>query len=71
MDFSIETSPDGTNWDDTPVTSIRIDKDTDPNQLMVTLRDPAPYVRGSFDQTGATNSHNVRCSWVGSRWDVS
>lgn len=68
VECNLYSSPDGTNWDDTPFASQRIDKDTDPNQLVMIVRDPPPYVRAGMVQTGATDSHNVRLSWIGSRW---
>lgn len=71
VEFAVYGSPDGTDYDDLPLHKITIKNTTDPCQLAVTIMDPPPYIKASFTQTGATDSHNVRCSYVGSRWDVS
>lgn len=69
--FSVLSSPNGTDYDDTPLTRVLIDKGTDPNQVCIPIFNPPPHLQGSFVQSGSTDSHNVRCSYVGSRWDVS
>lgn len=52
-------SLDGTNYDDTPVWEIQRDKSTDPQQLSFVVKDLAHFRLG-FQQTGSTNSHDVR-----------
>jgi len=52
-------SLDGTNFDDTPVWEMQGDKGTDPQQLSFIVRDFA-YFRVGVQQTGSTDSHNVR-----------
>jgi hypothetical protein len=69
--FSVYGSPDGTNWNDVADYKFLIDKGTDPCQVGFAIPDPPPYTRVGFKQSGSTDSHNVRCSYVGSRWDVS
>ena len=69
VDVKVYSSPDdGTSWDDTPFYTVRIDNGTDPSQLLIDLKDPPPYIRVGFVQTGSTNSHNVRCSFKAARW---
>ena len=52
-------SLDGTNYDDTPIWSMQGDKSVDPQQLSFIIKDLAHFRLG-FQQTGATDSHNVR-----------
>jgi hypothetical protein len=60
-------SLDGTNWDDTPMYEFTIDKGTDPNQVSFPVRDVAHFRLG-FQQTGSTDSHNVRAAYQPWRW---
>lgn len=60
-------SLDGTNFDDTSLHQIVIDKGTDPNQISFIVRD-TKYFRLGFQQTGATDSHDVRASYSAWRW---
>jgi len=52
-------SLDGTNFDDTPVWEMQGDKGVDPQQLSFIVRDFA-YFRIGVQQTGSTDTHNVR-----------
>ena len=52
-------SLDGTNYDDTPIWEMQGDKSVDPQQLSFIIKDLAHFRLG-FQQTGATNSHDVR-----------
>jgi hypothetical protein len=52
-------SLDGTNFDDTPVWETQGDKSINPQQLSFIIKDLA-YFRLGFQQTGSTNSHDVR-----------
>jgi hypothetical protein len=52
-------SLDGTNYDDTPIWETQGDKSVDPQQLSFVVRDLAHFKVG-VQQTGSTNSHNVR-----------
>lgn len=52
-------SLDGSNYDDTPVWEMQGDKSVDPQQLSFVVRDLAHFKVG-VQQTGSTNSHNVR-----------
>ena len=61
-------SLDGTDWDDTPMAEQTIDKGTDPNQVSFIVRDVA-YFRLGFQQTGATDSHNVRAAYKDWDWN--
>lgn len=60
-------SLNGTNWDDTPVWEIQGDHDTDPQQLSFIVKDLI-YVRFGFQQTGSTDSHDVRAAYIPWRW---
>ena len=52
-------SLDGINYDDTPIWEMQGDHDVDPQQLSLIIKDLAHF-RFGFQQTGATNSHDVR-----------
>jgi hypothetical protein len=52
-------SLDGSNYDDTPIWEMQADKGVDPQQLSFIIKDLAHFRLG-FQQTGSTNSHNVR-----------
>lgn len=52
-------SLDGTNYDDTPIWEIQGDKSVDPQQLSFIIKDLAHFRLG-FQQTGSTDSHDVR-----------
>ena len=52
-------SLDGSNYDDSPIWEMQGDHDVDPQQLSFIIKDLAHF-RFGFQQTGATNSHNVR-----------
>lgn len=60
-------SLDGTDWDDVPIFEMTIDKGTDPSQLSFIVRDVAQFRLG-FQQTGATDSHNIRAAYQPWRW---
>ena len=52
-------SLDGSNYDDTPIWEMQGDKSVDPQQLSFIIKDLAHFRLG-FQQTGSTDSHNVR-----------
>lgn len=52
-------SLDGTNYDDTPIWEMQGDKTVDPQQLSFVIKDLAHFRLG-FQQTGSSDSHNVR-----------
>lgn len=52
-------SLDGTNYDDTPIWEMQGDKSVDPQQLSFIIKDLAHFRLG-FQQTGSTDSHDVR-----------
>jgi len=52
-------SLDGTNFDDSPVWEMQGDNSVDPQQLSFVVKDLA-YWRVGVQQTGSTDSHNVR-----------
>jgi len=52
-------SLDGTNYDDSPIWEIQGSKSIDPQQLSFIVKDLAHFRLG-FQQTGSTNSHDVR-----------
>jgi hypothetical protein len=52
-------SLDGSNYDDTPIWEMQGDKGVDPQQLSFIVKDLAHFRLG-FQQTGSTDSHNVR-----------
>jgi hypothetical protein len=52
-------SLDGTNYDDTPIWEMQGDKGVDPQQLSFVIKDLAHF-RISAQQTGSTDSHDVR-----------
>jgi len=52
-------SLDGINYDDTPIWEMQGDKSVDPQQLSFIIKDLAHFRLG-FQQTGATDSHDVR-----------
>jgi len=63
-------SLDGSNYDDTPMFQIQGDRTIDPQQISLIIRDVAHFRLG-FQQTGSTNSHDVRAYQQAWRWDVS
>ena len=52
-------SLDGTNYDDTPIWEIQGDNGVNPQQLSFIIRDLAHF-RIGLQQSGSTNSHDVR-----------
>ena len=52
-------SLDGSNYDDTPILEMQGDKSVDPQQLSFIVKDLAHF-RIGVQQTGSTDSHNVR-----------
>lgn len=52
-------SLDGSNYDDTPIWEMQADKSVDPQQLSFIVKDFAHFRLG-FQQTGSTDSHDVR-----------
>jgi hypothetical protein len=59
VNIKLYGSLDGTNYDDTPIWEIQGDKSIDPQQLSFIIKDLAHFRLG-FQQTGSTNSHDVR-----------
>jgi len=59
VNIKLYGSLDGTDYDDTPIWEIQGDKSVDPQQLSFIIKDLAHFRLG-FQQTGATNSHDVR-----------
>ena len=60
-------SLDGSNYDDTPMAQVTIDTAIDPNQISLIVRDVAHFRLG-FQQTGSTDSHDVRAYVQRWRW---
>jgi hypothetical protein len=52
-------SLDGSNYDDTPIWEMQGDKSVDPQQLSFVVKDLAHF-RIGIQQTGSTDSHNVK-----------
>jgi hypothetical protein len=72
MDVKVYSSPDGgTDWDDIPIYTIRVDSATDPAQFAITIQNPPPTLRLGFVQTGSTDTHDFRCSYKAANWDIS
>jgi len=72
VEFRVYSSPDaGVSWTNIPAYSIPIDNATDPSQLEIEIVNPPPHIRVGFVQTGSTDSHDVRCSYKASRWDIT
>lgn len=59
VNIKLYGSLDGTNYDDTPIWEIQGDKSVDPQQLSFIVKDLAHFRLG-FQQTGSTDSHDVR-----------
>ncbi len=59
VEIALYGSLDGTNYDDTPVWSMRGDRTVDPQQLSFVIKDLAHFRLG-VQQTGSTDSHDVR-----------
>lgn len=57
--IKLYSSLDGSNYDDTPIWEMQGDKSVDPQQLSFIIKDMAHFKIG-VQQTGSTNSHNVR-----------
>ena len=62
-------SQDGTNYDDVPLYQVRVENGTDPSQLSFVVYGLAHF-RVSFQQTGSTNSHDVRASYMAWNYDT-
>ena len=60
VDVKVYGSLDGTNYDDTPLYTRRIDKATDPNQISFSIEGYA-HLKVTMTQSGSTDSHDVRC----------
>jgi len=63
-------SLDGSNYDDTPMFEMQGDKSVDPQQISLVVKDVLHFRLG-FQQTGSTDSHNVRAYVQKWRWDIS
>lgn len=60
VDVKLYGSLDGTNYDDTPYVTRRIDKAVDPNQISMLLSGEFAHHKVTVVQSGTTDSHNVR-----------
>lgn len=67
VDIAIYGSLDGSNYDDTAIFKMQGDHDTDPQQISIIVKDVLHF-RVSFQQTGSTNSHDVRAYQQSWRW---
>ncbi len=67
VEVALYASLDGTNWDDTALTKLRVSRATDPNQISLVVRDVAHFRLGA-KQTGSTDSHNVRAYCEAWNW---
>ena len=56
---NLDGSLDGTNYDDTPIWEMQGDSGVDPQQLSFVVTGLAHFRLG-FQQTGSTDSHDVR-----------
>ena len=61
VDFKLYGSNDGTTYARVPFRTIRLDKATDTNITTHVVEGNRPYVRVGASQSGATDSHDVRC----------
>ncbi len=68
VEVALYASLDGSNWDDTALTKLRISKETDPHQVSLIVRDVADFRLG-VKQTGSTDSHNVRAYYEAWCWN--
>jgi len=72
VEFRVYSSPDaGVSWTNIPAYPITIDNATDTSRLEIEIVNPPPHIRVGFVQTGSTDSHDVRCSYKASRWDIT
>ena len=60
-------SLDGSDYDDIPIWQQTIDNGIDPCQISFIVHDLAHFRLG-FQQTGSTNSHNIRASYQAWRY---
>lgn len=67
VDCFIYGSLNGTDYDDSPYGSFRLDKGIDPHQVSFIVRDLLHF-RIGVKQTGSTNSHDVRAYIQAWRW---
>jgi hypothetical protein len=68
VEVALYASLDGSNWDDTALTKLRVSRETDPNQISLVVRD-VPHFRLGVEQTGSTDSHNVRAYYEAWCWN--
>lgn len=68
VEVALYASLDGSNWDDTALTKLRISRQTDPNQISLIVRDVAHFRLGA-KQTGSTDSHSVRAYYEAWQWN--
>ncbi len=59
MDGTFDEGTNGYHSDIVPLTSIKLDKGTDPNSLTIILNDPPPYLKVKMQQDGGTDTTNV------------
>lgn len=67
LEVYIQASLDGTNYDDTALSSFIIDKDTDPNQVSFIVRDVAHF-RLFVKRSGSTDTITVTAKYQPWRW---
>lgn len=70
LNWYLYGSLDGTNYDDTAITSGQIDKDTDPNQISLVIKDVA-HCRIGMVRSGATDSIDVEVKYQAWRWQTA
>jgi len=70
VDVRVYGSLNGSDFDDSALTALRVDKDTDPHQVTFVVRDLAQFRIGAA-QTGSTDSHNVRAYYRAWRWTAA
>lgn len=66
--LEILASLDGTNYDDTPIQSITISKDTDPNQITFLIRD-LTHFKINAKRSGSTDTITVTIKVQRWRWN--
>lgn len=57
-------SIDGTNYDDTPIMSFLIDKDTDPNQVSFTVRHVKSFRVGLLMDGATDTTSDATVNWI-------
>jgi len=63
VEIHLYSSQDGVSWDSTPFNFLMGDSGEDPQTISL-LVNGIPYLKVGFQQTGSTDSHNVRASVI-------